>query len=145
MFSLDGYPGGALRKGYHMAGSAAAVDFSVFDNRKNEGRIATKRGTKKLYFDFFYHGIRIEKSTGLDDTPHNRHKAQTMLDRILELKREGTLEFAKLFPGASEAEKEFHTRLEKGEYAPAPQAVTFGAYVKKWYATIWENYTSNTY
>ena len=127
-----------------MAGNAAAVDLQVFDKRKNEGRIANKRGTKKLYLDFFYHGVRIEKSTGLDDTPANRAKAQAMLDRILEMKRDGTLEFAKLFPGASEEEKEYHTRLEKGEYAPAPKAVTFGAYVKKWYSSIWVNYPPAT-
>ena len=127
-----------------MAGIATALDIQVFDKPRNEGRIARKSGTQKLYLDFFYHGIRIEKSTGLDDTPRNRHKADAMLERILELKREGTLEFAKLFPGASEAEKEFHTRLEKGEYAPTPKAVTFGEYVKRWYTTIWVHYPPET-
>jgi len=47
----------------------------------------------------------------LDDTPTNRQKAEAILNRILELKKDGTLEFAKYFPGASEEEKEFHTRL----------------------------------
>jgi integrase len=128
-----------------MAGTVAAVDVSeVFDNRRNEGRIARKRGSTKLYFDFFYHGIRIEKSTSLDDTPANRQRAEAMLREILGRKKEGTLEFAKLFPGASEEEKEFHTHLEKGEYSPTPKAVTFGAYVKKWYAAIWVNYPAAT-
>ena len=122
-----------------MAGNAA-VDISVFDNKRNEGRIANKRGTKKLYFDFFYHGIRIEKSTGLNDDSANRRKAEAMLEQILKMKNEGTLEFAKLFPGASEVEKEFHTRIEKGEYAPTPKAVTFGDYVRKWYTRVWSNY-----
>lgn len=124
-----------------MAGNIAALDLQVFDNnRRNEGRIAHKRGTKKLYLDFFYHGVRIEKSTGLNDDPNNRRKAEAMLEQILKMKQEGTLEFAKLFPGASEEEKEYHTRIEKGEYAPTPKAVTFGNYVKKWYAGIWVNY-----
>lgn len=127
-----------------MAGQAVAVDLQIFDNPKNSGRIAKKSGTKKLYLDFFYHGVRIEKSTGLDDTPANRHRAEAMLKKILELKLEGTLEFAKLFPSASEEEKEFHTRLEKGEYSPTPKAVTFGAYLKEWYATIWVHYQEGT-
>jgi integrase len=123
-----------------MAGIASAVDFQVFEVRKNDGRIARKSGSRKLYLDFYYHGIRIEKSTGLDDTPGNRVKAEALLTKILELKKEGTLEFAKLFPGASEEEKEFHTRIEKGEYSPAPKAVRFGDYVKKWYTRVWSNY-----
>jgi integrase len=127
-----------------MAGIATALDMQVFETRRNEGRIARKSGSRRLYLDFFYHGIRIEKSTGLDDTPKNRLKAEAMLEKILELKREGTLEFAKLFPGASEEEKEFHTRLEKGEYAPTPKAVTFGDYVQKWYAAIWAHYPAET-
>jgi len=127
-----------------MAGLAAALDVQIFDKLKNEGRIAKKNGTKKLYLDFFYHGVRIEKSTGLDDTTMNRHKAEGMLEKILEMKREGTLEFAKLFPGASEGEKEFHSQLEKGEYSPTPKAVTFGPYVQKWYDKIWANYQSMT-
>lgn len=126
-----------------MAGNVAALDLQVFENRRNEGRIANKRGTKKLYLDFFYHGVRIEKSTGLNDDLNNRRKAEAMLEQILKMKQEGTLEFAKLFPGASEEEKEFHTRIEKGEYAPPPKAVTFGNYVKRWYEKIWVNYSVN--
>lgn len=127
-----------------MAGNNAALDLQIFDTRRNEGRIARKRGSRKLYLDFFYHGVRIERSTGLDDTSKNRIKAQAMLDRILEMKSEGTLEFARLFPGASEEEKEFHTMLEKGEYAPTPKGVTFGGYVKRWYASIWVHYPEAT-
>lgn len=126
-----------------MAGKSAAVDSLVFDKPKNEGRIARKSGSKKLYLDFFYHGIRIEKSSGLDDTPANRSRAEALLVKVLEMKKEGTLEFAKLFPGASEEEKEFHTRLEKGEYSPTPKAIVFGDYVKRWYERIWVNFPAN--
>lgn len=123
-----------------MAGRSSAVDMSLLGERRNEGRIARKSGSRKLYLDFFYHGVRIEKSTGLDDSIANRVKAERMLEQILEMKKESVLEFAKLFPGASEEEKEFHTRIEKGDYAPAPKAVTFGEYVKKWYVRVWANY-----
>lgn len=127
-----------------MAGVNAAIDVQVFDKPKNEGRIARKNGSRKLYLDFFYHGIRIEKSTGLDDTLTNRRKAEAMLHRILEMKNESTLEFAKVFPGASDDEKKFHTILEKGEYAPTPKGVSFGEYVKQWYSTIWVLYPAGS-
>ena len=127
-----------------MAGIASAVDFEILEVRKNDGRIARKSGSRKLYLDFFYHGIRIEKSTGLDDTLGNRVKAESLLKKIIELKKEGSLEFAKLFPGASEEEKSFHTIIEKGEYAPTPKGVYFGEYVKQWYSTIWVLYPAGS-
>ena len=126
-----------------MAGASAAIAAEITDKpRKYEGRVANKRGTKKLYVDFFYHSQRIEKSTGLDDTPQNRLKAERLLATLLEQKQHGTLEFAKVFPGASEEEKEFHTRLERGEYAPDARGVTFGSYVRKWYKTVWAHFNS---
>ena len=45
-----------------MAGNNAALDLQIFDTRRNEGRIARKKGTRKLYLYFFYHGVRIERS-----------------------------------------------------------------------------------
>lgn len=123
-----------------MAGVSAAFDVSVFDKPRNEGRIAKKSGSRKLYFDFFYHGVRLEKSTGWDDTPTNRHRAEKALEQLLVMKKEGTMEFARIFPHASEEEKEFHTRIEKGEYSPTPKAVTFGDYLTKWYGRIWATY-----
>lgn len=127
-----------------MAGSNAAIDLSFFDKPKNEGRIARKTGSKKLYFDFFYHGVRIEKSTGLDDTPKNRYEAEQMLAAILEMKKLGTLEFAKIFPKASEEEKAFHAKLEQREYAPDARGITFAGYVAEWYKEIWPTYESHT-
>lgn len=127
-----------------MAGSNAALDLRFFDKPKNDGRIANKRGTKKLYIDFYYHGVRIEKSTGMDDTPKNRDNAEQMLATILERKKLGTLEFAKLFPKASEAEKAFHARMEQREYAPDSRGITFGEYVTHWYKTVWVNFESHT-
>lgn len=136
--------GGEKGKEFYMAESNAAVDLSFFDKPRNEGRIANKRGTKKLYFDFFYHGVRIEKSTGLDDTPKNRYEAGQMLAAILEMKKPGSLDFAKIFPRASEEEKAFHAKLEQREYAPDAQGVTFSAYVTEWYKEIWPTYESHS-
>ncbi|WP_129126912.1 site-specific integrase [Geomonas oryzae] len=128
-----------------MAGSNCALAVEVFEKpKKYEGRIARKNGSRKLYLDFFYHSVRVEKSTGLDDTPANRRKAEKLLEILLEQKKMGTLEFAKVFPGASDEEKEFHTRLEGGEYAPDARGVTFGSYVQRWYDAVWQNFPSHT-
>ncbi|WP_224961280.1 tyrosine-type recombinase/integrase [Geomonas subterranea] len=122
-----------------------AIAVEVFEKPKtNDGRLARKKGSKKIYLDFFYHGVRLEKSTGLDDTPSNRIRAEKLLEALLEQKRLGTLEFAKVFPGASEEEKEFHTRLECREYVPDARNITFGSYVKRWYSSVWENFSSST-
>lgn len=127
-----------------MAGSSAAVDMKLFDKKTYEGRIARKSGSKKLYLDFFYHGIRLEKSTGMDDTPQNREKAEELLRRILEEKKLGVLKFEKYFPGASAKEKEFHAQMEGREYAPDARGITFGEYVERWYENIWQIYDSHT-
>jgi integrase len=128
-----------------MAGTTAAVAATIFEKpKKYEGRIARKSGSQKLYLDFFYHGVRVEKSTGLDGTPANRLKAENLLSLILEQKKLGTLEFSKIFPGASDEEKEFHTRLEGRDYAPDARGITFGSYVKRWYQSVWANFPSNT-
>lgn len=127
-----------------MAGSAAAIDLSFFDKPRNEGRLTRKGGSRKLYFDFFYHGVRIEKSTGLDDTPANRREAEDMLAQILERKKLGVLEFARVFPNASQSEKAFHSRLEQRDYAPDARGITFGDYVTEWYENIWPTYESHT-
>ena len=128
-----------------MAGNRAALAVHVFEKpRTYDGRIARKTGSRKLYLDFFYHGIRIEKSTGIDDTPTNRLKAERLLASILEQKKLGTLEFATVFPGASDEEKEFHTRMEGREYAPDARGITFGSYVARWYESVWVNFSSNT-
>ena len=65
-----------------MAGIAASIDIQLLESHKNEGRIARKKGSKKLYLDFFYHGVRIERSTGLTDDPKNRAIAESLLGKI---------------------------------------------------------------
>lgn len=120
-----------------------SFDGTFFDNLR--GRIAKKGKSPNLYLDFFYHGVRIEKSTGLKDTPENLLKAEAMLRKILEMKKAGTLEFGKIFPKAAPKEIEFHTRLEKADYAPNAKNLTFGHYVRNtWYPTIWANYPERT-
>jgi len=65
---------------------------------------------KKLYIDIRYHGRRIVKSSGLEDTPENRETLQKRVDHQKGKIDKGKLTIAKAFPGGSE--KAFHARLE---------------------------------
>ena len=99
---------------------------------RKEGRVVRKTGSRKLYVDFCYFGRRVERSTGLEDTPENREKAQLWLDRVMVDIRSGSFIFAKAFPGASEEEKAFFAQLEGWAYRPEPQSVLFATYLDEW-------------
>ena len=116
---------------------------NVHEASSAEGAVRLKNGSKKLYVDFYYHGVRIVKSTGLDNTPGNWLQAEAILTGLLRRKAEGTLVFAKAFPGAPEAEKAFHARREGWEYTPEPHNVVFADYVKYWLDNVWANYPSD--
>lgn len=100
--------------------------------RKQPGCVRRKNGSKKLYVDFYYNGVRVLKSTYLDDTPKNRETAQTWLDRQLEKIDKGTFRFAEVFPGASNEEKEFHASKEGWDFSPEPTEVLFREYAQSW-------------
>ena len=94
--------------------------------------ISRKPGSKKLYVDFRYNGVRIVKSTGLDDTPENEKKVQIWVDHQKERIANGTFVFAKAFPGASTKEKAFHSKLEGWDYKLEPKDVLFADYTENW-------------
>lgn len=96
------------------------------------GTILRKNGSKKLYVDFYYHGRRVTKSTGLNDTPANRQRAQEFLERLIERRDKGTLVFADAFPGASDDEKTWFAEKEGWEFSPDPKTVVFGEYLERW-------------
>jgi integrase len=122
------------------------INFERFVDRPEEtkGSITRKSGSKKLYVDFYYHGARIVKTTGMDDTQENREKAQKWLDRVMERIENGTFVFAEAFPGAPAEEKAFHAQHEGWEYAPEPQDVLFGDYTSGWVKRILEKCPSKT-
>lgn len=113
----------------------------LFDNQddKHEGTVIRKPGSKKLYLLFYYYGRRVEKTTGLDDTPSNRRKAKKWLDRQMEKIETKRFIFADAFPLASNTEKAWFARQEGWDYQPEPKDVLFGNYVKQWYAKVWEH------
>lgn len=116
----------------------------VFDNPSQQGAIIRKRGTKKLYVLFYYYGRRIEKSTGLDDTPENDRKLRIWLNRQMDKIAEGDFIFSEAFPIASPEEKAYFARLEGRDYQPGPQQVLFGDYARRWMERIWASWPEGT-
>ncbi|WP_026843307.1 Arm DNA-binding domain-containing protein [Citrifermentans bremense] len=111
---------------------------------KETGAIKRRKGSKKLYVDFYYFGHRITRSTELDDTPANERKVRAFLNRITERIENGTFKFAEAFPGSSDQEKAYFTQKEGREYRPEPHQVLFGDYAKEWMQTIYPTFGSPT-
>jgi integrase len=118
----------------------------LFDNMddKHEGTVIRKPGSKKLYVLFYYYGRRVEKTTGLDDTPINRKKIKTWLDRQMVKIETNRFVFAEAFPSAASTEKAWFARQEGWDYQPEPKDVLFGDYVTQWYLKVWEHFPVGT-
>ena len=94
--------------------------------------VIRKPGSKKLYIDLRPNGIRVQKSSGLVDTPENRKTLQTWVDRQNARIENGTFNFAEAFPNASAKEKALHANLEGRDYKPESKNIPFGEYVQQW-------------
>lgn len=105
-----------------------------------KGRITRKSGSPCLYFDFVYHGKRVEKSTGLVDSEENRDKARAALTELIKGFKTGVITFSAAFPSASEQEKAYFSLLENRSYCPEPWDVLVGSYADKWIREIVENF-----
>jgi len=117
----------------------------LFDNEeKKEGAIIRRKGSSKLYILFYYFNRRVEKTTGLDDTPANREQVRKWLDRVIEKRDAGKLVFADAFPGATDEEKAHFARLEGWNYSPSTKDIIIGDYIEKWDREVVELYDSHT-
>lgn len=112
--------------------------------QKQFGSIKKFGHSQKLYFDFYYYGHRVTKTSGLDDTPANRATVQHTLSMVFDKIESGTFRFAKSFPCASDKEKAFFSKLEGWEFNPEPNRVLIGDYLDTWVKTILPTYDSHT-
>jgi integrase len=138
--------GAASREGENLMRNATAPKllFDNLDAHKEYGSILRKNGSKKLYVLCHYQGRRIEKSTGLDDTPANRRKVRDWLDRQGRKIEEGTFVFAEAFSGATDEEKEWFAQREGWDYSPEPRNILIGDYIESWYRQVWLHFDSLT-
>ena len=65
--------------------------------------VYARRG--KLFFDFSYLGIRCREYTKLNDSPANKRRVESIMDRIEAEKLLGTFEYANYFPNSKRLEK----------------------------------------
>ena len=97
--------------------------------------IRVREQTGKLFFDFRYRNKRCREQTALDDTPANRRKLEGILKKIEAEITLGSFEYARYFPGSSNA--------RKFSEADAPKAVTrqhatplFSDFADTWFAEM---------
>lgn len=114
------------------------------EQRQQFGSIKTFKHSKKLYADFYYFGNRITKSTGLNDTEANRERVYEFLNRVGDKIEKQSFKFAEAFPGATNEEKSFFTKLEGREFKPEPHQIIIGDYVNKWRENIIPTFVSAT-
>jgi integrase len=127
-----------MRIGGYMRNKNAKIQ--IFDNMdKHEGAVIRKPGSKKLYVLFYYFNRRIEKSTGLDDSPENQRQVRAWLDRQMEKVAVGKFVFAEAFPAATNDEKALFAKLEGWEFQPEPKDILFGDYVQQWLVRVRAN------
>ena len=62
---------------------------------------ANKRG--KLFFDFYYRGVRCREATTMKDTVANRRRLERVLKKIEKEIREGSFSYANYFPNSKRA------------------------------------------
>jgi integrase len=105
------------------------------------GSIKNKSGSKMLYVDFAYLGERLERSSGIPDTPKNRTLLREWLDRQMDKIDMGTFVFAEAFPNASDEEKRYFAKLEGRVYHSDPRDVIFGDYVAHWKDKVLSRYS----
>jgi len=67
------------------------------------GKVRARPETGKLYFDFFYRGVRCREQTDLMDTPANRKTVDKVMKRIDADIRSGAFNYAAYFPNSSQA------------------------------------------
>jgi integrase len=127
-----------------MSNRSSAASLQIFDNlNASKGYLLNKPGSRKLYILFYYHGRRVEKSTGVNDTPENRHRVRVWLDRVMLMLDDGRLSFSDIFESASEKDKNWFAQKEHHNYSPGPRDIMIGEYIDRWRRQVMDHYESH--
>lgn len=100
-----------------------------------------------LFLDFYYRGVRCREQTALPDSVENRKKVQALLNRIERDIRQGSFDYAVMFPGSARAAQfaagsstpsnaSPATAAPTPATAPVPSAPTFETFWKVWRAEM---------
>lgn len=99
------------------------------------GNVRQRNG--KLFFDFRVSGIRCREQTTLEDTPSNRTRMQKVLIKIETEIALRTFDYAKFFPGSSNAAKFGVKKSRQDDSQPSsagsPATPAFRAFIDDWF------------
>ena len=110
------------------------------------GNIVARPETGKLFFDFRYRNKRCREQTALDDTPANRRKLETILKKIEAEITLGSFEYARYFPGSSNARKFSEADAARGHVNKTTTPL-FNDFADTWFAEMqvqWRRSHSDT-
>lgn len=107
--------------------------------RRQKGSVLA-RGNK-LWFGFYYRGVKVREPSGLPDTPQNRKSLRKRMDLITAEIDNGRFEFSSWFPKSKK--REYFSELEGRNVIIDPGEVVFKDYVKKWWQEMSPGMTDN--
>ncbi|MBK9573086.1 MAG: DUF3596 domain-containing protein [Rhodoferax sp.] len=64
-------------------------------------KVTARKETGKLLVDFTYRGVRCREQTALPDTPPNRKRVQSLVDKIKKAQADGTFIYREFFPASA--------------------------------------------
>ena len=97
--------------------------------------IRVRKETGKLFIDFVYKNKRCREQTMLDDTQTNRRKLETVLKKIEAEIMLDLFDYAKSFPGSSNALK-FQELANKASTQSAPSTPFFKEFADLWFSEM---------
>lgn len=99
-------------------------------------KVTVRRETGKLVIDFTHRGVRCREQTALADSPQNRKRVQSVIDRIKQAQKENTFQYREFFPESALA-----SRFDKiaapavattNEPVILPTTPTFRTFANQW-------------
>ena len=103
------------------------------------GNVRVRKETGKLYLDFHYRGVRCREQTALADTPANRKKVQSLLERVEAKILLGEFDYSDFFPGSRNIQRFVElTRDSTSDSDENYQSETppFARFADQWYAEM---------
>lgn len=97
--------------------------------------IRVRKETGKLFLDFVYKNKRCREQTMLDDTQANRRKLETVLKKIEAEIMLDIFDYAKSFPGSSNALK-FQELASQASTQSAPSTPLFEEFAVLWFSEM---------
>lgn len=97
--------------------------------------IRVRKETGKLFLDFIYKNKRCREQTMLDDTQANRRKLETVLKKIEAEIMLDIFDYAKSFPGSSNALK-FQELASQASTKSAPSTPFFEEFADLWFSEM---------